>query len=42
MIRNIHSFGEEDGETIKLGVLGCSPLGKGTEATFKDFTLNEI
>jgi regulation of enolase protein 1 (concanavalin A-like superfamily) len=44
MVRNVHAFGGsgEEGEVMKLGVMGCSPLGKGTEGVFRDFTLKEV
>ncbi len=45
MMREILGFGcEVDRSTcdsFKVGVMGCSPLGKGTQVRFKDFQMDK-
>ncbi len=44
MIREIHNFGFEVDrsayEAFKIGVMGCSPFGEGTQVRFKDFQMD--
>ena len=41
MVREVNVFGDGTETKATVGVMACSPLGDGTKATFKDFTLKE-
>lgn len=36
VIRDVTNFGLKDDEDVWIGVMGCSPLGSGTEVRFKN------
>jgi regulation of enolase protein 1 (concanavalin A-like superfamily) len=41
MIREVHNFGTGEEKQAKVGVMTCSPLGKGALGTYKNFTVRE-
>jgi regulation of enolase protein 1 (concanavalin A-like superfamily) len=41
MIREVNTFGREDGEEAFVGVMGCSPKGGGVEARFTGFDMRQ-
>ena len=41
MIREVNVFGD-DQKKARVGIMGCSPLGKGAAGTYRNFTLKHL